>query len=89
MLKVPGEDRVLIHCVAFSLPVPLNAKTMMTIRSTRFRAMYKDYKILRDKAESINGRDWQTLQFMRAMAPKEAKRNPDGNNLLGEKFATL
>jgi len=86
-LHVPGDDRVQIHCVAFSLPVPLDAKTMITIRNTRFRTSYKDYKVLADKAEALGGRDWQVLQFSRAMGPEAIKLFPDGKLMKTTEYA--
>jgi hypothetical protein len=86
-LHVPGEERVQIHCVAFSLPVALDAKTMMSIRSTRYRATYKDYSILADKTEAINGRDWQTLQFSRGLGPVESKQFPNAKSMKTSEYA--
>ncbi len=85
--RVPGEERVLIHGVAFSLPLPLPAKMMLGIRSTRFRTMYKDYEVLPTDNEKIQGRDWQTLQFTRAMGPRETERNPDGTRIKTTEYA--
>jgi hypothetical protein len=86
-LHVPGAERMQIHCVAFSLPVALDAKTMMSIRSTRYRATYKDYTVLADKTEAINGRDWQTLHFSRGLGPVESKQFPDSKSMKTSEYA--
>ena len=73
--------------MAFSLPVALDAKTMMSIRSTRYRATYKDYTVLADKTEAINGRDWQALQFSRGLGPVESKQFPDSKSMKTSEYA--
>ena len=75
-LHVPGRWSRADSLRGLSLPSALESKTMMSIRSTRFRAIYKDYKVLADKAEAINGREWQTLQFSRALGPWKASSIP-------------
>jgi len=71
-LHVPERDRVLIHCVAYSLPVAIDAKTAMTMRNARFIASYKDYEVFANEAVSIGERDWQTLQFTHARGAQSA-----------------
>jgi hypothetical protein len=86
-LHVPDDDRVLLHCVAFSLPVAVDTTTIMTARSTRFQLTYKNYESLADEAVDLSGNSWQLLQFRRDMGPEGKKAFPDGNLIKTTEYA--
>ena len=86
-LHVPGEDRAMIHCVAVSLPIPFEAKAMIAIRNTKFMATYKEYAVLSNNVEVINEREWQKLQFTRAMGPKESLKFSESKSMKTTEFA--
>ena len=72
--RIPDEDDVQIHFVAYSLPAAFDAKTIAGIRVTQFTTMYKEYKSLSRTTRMLNGREWQLLQFERKPLEGEQKR---------------
>lgn len=59
------------------MPLTRSAAIMIEFRSTRFFATYKDYKVEKREAVTIDGRQWQVLRFTRAMRPAGVERFPD------------
>jgi hypothetical protein len=49
--------------------------------------MRKSYTVLADKTEAINGREWQTLQFSRALGPVESKQHSDSKSMKTSEYA--
>ncbi|MGE0755458.1 MAG: right-handed parallel beta-helix repeat-containing protein, partial [Pirellulaceae bacterium] len=80
-LHVPDHEHVLVHCVAFSLPLPMPEPVMLTLRKARFQSSYTDYAVLREQVEAIEGHNWHTLAFARAMLPPEVKVHSAGGKM--------
>lgn len=86
-LHDPDDKKVMIHCVAFSLPALLDAKTILTIRNARFNATYDDYKVLSDTPETIGDREWKTLQFTHTIKPKKSQPDSDDRTIKTTEYA--
>ena len=88
-LRLPKEDRVQLHVVGLSLPVTVDAKYLLTIRNTAFQTKYKEYKVEGPNPETLNGREWQTMQFTRAMSAEELKQHPGGKTMKTTEYLSL
>ena len=60
---------------------------MIAIRNTKFMATYKEYAVLSNNVEVINEREWQKLQFTRAMGPKESLKFSESKSMKTTEFA--
>lgn len=64
----PGEydqGKPLIHFVAFSLPLPLEAKALVTMRDARFKSRYAGYEVLENVEVEIEGCRGRRFVFKR------------------------
>jgi hypothetical protein len=86
-LHVPDDDRVLLHCVAFSLPLAIDATTIITARNARFQLTYSNYTTLANDAVELSGHSWRLLQFTRDMSPEGKKAFPEGNRIKTTEYA--
>ena len=75
--RVPEEDNVLIHFVAFSLPPGASAKQILNARSAQFSSSYRKFKSLKRATIEVGDRSWEYFQFERAAHEMEPTKRKD------------
>lgn len=61
--KVPGQDAVLIHFVAISLPPAVTPTMLMELRLSRLKAMHKEFELLKNEPYRLPRTEGRTLVF--------------------------
>ena len=77
--KVPGEDEVLIHFVAFPAPGGIDPEAVIGARITMFRAGYDDFKVTMKAPTEVSG-----IKAHRSRFGGVAKRDPSRTYRISE-----
>jgi hypothetical protein len=71
--QIPDEDDVNIHFVVLNVPAAFTPKVLIDIRKARFKAMYKEYEVLKHEERKVREQVGQLFVFRRAGGESEGE----------------